>query len=488
MRQLAPEAIWIALLVDKFGYHEALDLCSVFTKIVADCDESSDAPPYIRLSSFERISGKLRTRVMQNIGIGAVSKITEALSSLTTIAPDHPLAFLSGTESKFLAIDEKFPYVLRELYDRNSRLAVLSMSIAEWIGIYQGKIKIADHLKPELAKRFEIISDYPNTEASKSAAGMFRAGAPMLFFARPSEDDQAFGDISDWAEVFWIRVAGFGSCIAMQTLEDEPTEGDDPFAVFVIGYCNAIRADLRARLAHWPLKLDSIEAYEVVSAILCRQVSIILDFAKSPASWTPHIAPIILRAIADNFITFAWMIGDAKARSSQFVDDGLGAIKLQIAHYKKALETCTDPEDRARMTIMVENWQAWLDDQRLDQFVDINLGSWSGLNTRKMAEEAGCIDFYNYVYQPFSWVAHSNWAHVSMYNAVHCQNPAHGYHRAPALVDVKFDPHWLYLATKYFCKTLLYFDQANGLEGLPEHGMEYLLENLEEYNEETEES
>jgi len=29
-----------------------------------------------------------------------------------------------------------------------------------------------------------------------------------------------------------------------------------------------------------------------------------------------------------------------------------------------------------------------------------------------MAEEAGCIDFYNYVYSPFSGCVHSMWQHI----------------------------------------------------------------------------
>ena len=97
----------------------------------------------------------------------------------------------------------------------------------------------------------------------------------------------------------------------------------------------------------------------------------------------------------------------------------------------------------------------------------MNLGSWSGLNTRKMAEEAGFIDFYNYVYQPFSGVAHSNWAHISMFNTVPCENPAHRSHRAPALVTTEPDPHWLFLAAKYLSKTLDHFDEVQRLSDLP---------------------
>jgi len=98
----------------------------------------------------------------------------------------------------------------------------------------------------------------------------------------------------------------------------------------------------------------------------------------------------------------------------------------------------------------------------LEALVEVNLGSWSGLNTRKMAEEADFIDFYNYVYQPFSGVAHSNWAHVSMFNTIQCQNPAHRWHRGAAIAPGPIDLSWLYLASKYLSKTFGHFDHMRG--------------------------
>jgi hypothetical protein len=38
----------------------------------------------------------------------------------------------------------------------------------------------------------------------------------------------------------------------------------------------------------------------------------------------------------------------------------------------------------------------WLKSQRIPQLLEVNLGSWSGLTVRKMAEEAECLDFYNH--------------------------------------------------------------------------------------------
>jgi len=189
--------------------------------------------------------------------------------------------------------------------------------------------------------------------------------------------------------------------------------------------------------------------------------------------WSPHSGPITLRAMADVFISLAWILKEPGPRARKFVEDGLGAIKLQLAHQERALETATDPKDIEDMRQMIEVWREWLTMQRMEQFVAVNLGSWSGLNTRKMAEEAGFLDFYNYVYQPFSSVAHSNWSHVSMFNTVFCQNPAHRGHRAPAIGSNEPDAHWLFLAGKYLSKSFGHFDETIGRADLPHDALDF---------------
>jgi hypothetical protein len=80
-----------------------------------------------------------------------------------------------------------------------------------------------------------------------------------------------------------------------------------------------------------------------------------------------------------------------------------------------------------------------------------------------MAEEAGCLDFYNYVYSPFSPCVHSMWQHVSVYNLVQCENPLHRLHHVADIVELNPDPNYLFLAAKYLQKSFASFDEAIGL-------------------------
>lgn len=472
-KQIAPQLIWIALLIDRYGYQKGVNLSLELVKASADESNAVESPLFAKFSAFVRLNGDEKGRIIKAIGLSELNEICEALEPLSALINSHPLYFLNEGRAEKHELGERLPLVLRDFYDRNSRIAVLSMATVYYLGIKQGKIHVAQHMMDDLIYSFEKIDRYPDTEDSQRVAGRFRAAAPM-FIMGPKGEDQDSTDDDAWVSLFWEKIAGFGPCLDLDTLKDIVVESDDEMDVFVISFQNAARADLRARLQRWPLDLKEIEAYEVVAALLSRQTTLAIELSMAPAIWNPHTAPLMLRAMADVFISLAWILKNPGPRSKQYIEDGLGAIKLEIAHRKRELEKLTDQDDIDHMKYMIELWSDWLKSQRMDQFVEVNLGSWSGLNTRKMAEEAGFIDFYNYVYRPFSSVVHSNWAHVSMFNTEHCQNPAHSLHRTPAIMPVQADPHWLYLATKYLSKTLNHFDEMNGLNDLPHNAFDFI--------------
>lgn len=482
-RQLVPEALWIGLVIDHCGYEAARNHCRALGRAARAAMNGAECPMFVKFSTFAELSDEAIASVKSTLDQDTLAAVRLSLAPLTAVAPDHPLAFL-GKVNVVSEQKARLPELLREFYDRNSRVAVLSSALGYELGLDQEKIHVATHLVDDLIARFKVINRYPETEESRRAAGAFRAAASTLFMA-VNLNDADFEEDAPWVRVFWDHISGFGPCLFPDTLEDETIDSKDPLEQFVFDYRNAVRADLRARLVNWPLDLNEIEAFEVVTALLCRQATLAMEMASSPGVWTPHTAPILLRAMADVFINLAWILKDPRPRARLYVEDGQGAIKLQIAHQKRALEAATDPNDADELRKMIEVWSDWLAEQRIEAFVEVNLGSWSGLNTRKMAEDAGFIDFYNYVYQPFSSVVHSNWAHVSMFNTIHCQNPAHRWHRGAAIPPGPVDLNWLYLASKYLSKTFGHFDHMHGLN-LPHAAFNLIAVQLSEPVEEAE--
>jgi len=201
-----------------------------------------------------------------------------------------------------------------------------------------------------------------------------------------------------------------------------------------------------------------IEKHEVVGALLARQVTLVTQLASSPSIWNGHIAPLLLRAMVDNYINLAWILKqDTLERAKKFIEHGLGQQKLVIEHRKQELKRKgikdIDNEPLVKMS------EEWINSQRYTFLTTVNVGNWAGIAMRKMAKEAGCLDFYRFAYTPFSGNVHSMWNHVSRYNLRTCRNPLHRLHKIPIDPDMSTDIDYLYRAVKYADKAFKLFDK-----------------------------
>jgi len=193
-------------------------------------------------------------------------------------------------------------------------------------------------------------------------------------------------------------------------------------------YDTNIREELRNLWNNSPIDLTKKEVNEVICGIIARQVTISIQFMSSVSSWTNDIAPIIFRTMADNYINLKWILGAPLERSRLFILYGLGQEKLMVEHRRIQIEQ--EGGDPATDEL-IQFSESWINSQRYTFLTEINLGSWSTLSTRQMAEEANCIDFYNYVYQPFSSATHNTWNHIGKYNVNISDNILHKFLRVP---------------------------------------------------------
>lgn len=155
----------------------------------------------------------------------------------------------------------------------------------------------------------------------------------------------------------------------------------------IMNYCNVVKQGITTRWKLFDLDLSRTEFFEVIGGLLARQANLTIQFAKSPSIWNPDIAPLIYRTQIDNYINLAWILkNDSDARAKALVLYGLGQEKLQIEH----LESEENKNNLTREFIHAR--KNWLNEQLFDFLTEVDLGNWSGLTIRKMAEEAGCLD------------------------------------------------------------------------------------------------
>ncbi len=254
----------------------------------------------------------------------------------------------------------------------------------------------------------------------------------------------------------------------------------DELQKLIVRYMDNIEADLKERWNNWEKDLTTPEIYEVIGGLISRQITIAINFMSCSSIWNGHIAPIIMRSLVDNYINFAWILEDPLTRSRKFIYYGLGQEKLLLEHRKKELETREANEQEKQL---IEFTEHWINQQRFTFLTEVSFKNWSDINVRQMAEEANCLDLYNYVYQPFSHAAHNTWNHIAKYNLLESKNPLHKFFRKPAIFKFQPDIHYLELTAKYVDKMFRLYDKKYNFQPTKEYSFLTFMNQLDELTE-----
>ncbi len=234
--------------------------------------------------------------------------------------------------------------------------------------------------------------------------------------------------------------------------------GDLSLENFLNAIEERMRRELRLRCESFNPDFEKPQVFNVLTALLARQTTLALELSSAPQLWNFHSAPLFLRAMADVHITLAWILQDPAARAQQYIEHGLGQAALDLEHRKKKMDFDDEPH-KAELKTYIDGLQSWIDMQRLNFLVKVNVGAWSGKTTREMAEQSDLLDFYNYVYTPFSQCAHSTWYHIARFNSGLSESPYTRLLWVPQIAESETDPSNLILAAKYLDKSFNAFDK-----------------------------
>lgn len=172
--------------------------------------------------------------------------------------------------------------------------------------------------------------------------------------------------------------------------------GGDELREFIEAYERYLVRSFNDLWPKVPIDPCQLEAYSVIGALLSRQVTLSMQLARSPAAWNGHAAPLFLRAQTDLQITLGWILGDLPERARKYVLHGLGEEKLIVEQYKREISENPDDPAREMMQQLVEAKTNWINGQRHEWLVEVNLGHWAHLDTRAMAIEANCEGLYKF--------------------------------------------------------------------------------------------
>lgn len=138
------------------------------------------------------------------------------------------------------------------------------------------------------------------------------------------------------------------------------------------------------------------------------------------------IGRVVLRSFVECYITLAYLIKkDDLALWEDFRNYGIGQMKLS---YLKA----RDSKDKPAF-IDEEFLKEITNEDRSEEFSDIELSHWASSDLRKMSEEAGCKDLYDAYYNWTSSFSHGNWGAIRESSFAMCANPLHRLHLIPSV-------------------------------------------------------
>jgi hypothetical protein len=263
----------------------------------------------------------------------------------------------------------------------------------------------------------ESLRLYPEHGDMRSVRPRIRA-MEMIFRGGP---DGSRAAPSNWCLQFWNECLDKTDCIPLAPSEprDEPVDID------------AVAEDItdarRALLDHWAgsLTTSGIDPrHDGTFALGFYALACLSELCMGPVSRI-IAGRLLVRTLTEIRINLAFLVQkEDEAMWTRFRAYGSGQAKLALLKYEEIASGQPN-------LVSMDTLKALANEDFFQEFVNIDLGSWSGLDLRKMAEQSGTKDDYDRFYGWTSAFVHGHWGAARDAVLATCVNPLHRAHRGP---------------------------------------------------------
>ena len=270
-------------------------------------------------------------------------------------------------------------------------------------------------LPETMAERVKDVCYFPNRGDLRKVRPFIRSTEQIVWM--PSGDqDPPF----PWSAQFWQECHTRTACILIKA---EPMDKPEPPSSEV---GPVVARALDALSEHW-LKTSSTTAVDAVHegtfTFVLYALTCLLEMLGHNRRGIA--GRLLLRTLAECRITLAYLQHKNDPELwAKFRKYGTGQAKLILLKLKESA--------RPPHSISIETLERLANEDVWQEFVDIDLGNWAGIDLRKMAEESGTKDVYDAHYGWNSGFAHGHWAAMRDVTLTTCLNPLHRVHRIPA--------------------------------------------------------
>ncbi len=391
---ILPELIWIGFLQDRWGNRRGAQLAVQLIKTALEMWVDEFKPEFGFASMHRMLSAAHRNAIRERLqNCGTLTNFQEALGPFLQCYPENnPLKYLVDCHrSDFASNDiDCAKRVIDPRINRWSKEGTAMQAVIVLGELASGRLTLPQGDGPPM--NFEAIFDDPESPSAKESAGFLRAMLSGTYAFHRTHLDPA------WSKYFWNRGYSLEPIHDRLQLPPSPSADDHVLIRFRLDFARLCISKLREIATPVILAAKTEEEHAVVNGLLARQVTLATAVIDNFEVWNWEIGPLYLRALTDCHITLAWILGDVPKRARDYVIAGLGQEKLQIGHKERELEKMTDPDERTEYQGLIRILKRWVESQKFLFWIPVNVGAWSGKNTRQMAEEAGCLDLYNHAY------------------------------------------------------------------------------------------
>ena len=281
-----------------------------------------------------------------------------------------------------------------------------------WVRV-MGLIVIGNiQFAPQTKETAELIVNYPNGDLTKARPSIRASEIGLGEMPGTSQSNQ-------WVEGFWRESWEQTACIP-QELSDTLPKVDNLLTRAQVN-------DLHQRLIdHWGSTQPSTapEAKHAAvfgMALYCLRI---IDEMMGIGVSASTLGRMGLRTILEVNLNLTYLNQrDQPKLWAKWREYGAGQAKLNVLKFEDQL----DPPDYVDLS-SIEHIAF---EEEGPEFLNINLGGWSGLDLRRISEKAGLKDLYDQHYPGNSGFVHGTWSGVSEAIWGTCANPLHRLHRIP---------------------------------------------------------
>ena len=419
-----PELIWAALILEGCAREKGLE---VFRRFCILCHEYEQQAEGSNLDWAPTLTG------LAELPAGITNYVVVALDNAGVSRELlSPLLLFEGLPARARWLDLVPALHVEKVADAWQKLAIATADVLDhqsqpstdirWMTIMfkvmLGKVHFRAGADDEFVEELRL---YPAKGDMRSVRPRIRA---MEMAFRGGYDGTKAGP-TEWCNHFWKECLEKTDCMPIPPATPVDWQVDRKPLIENLDEAR------RALLDHWAGTLTTSglnPRHDATFALAFYALACLSELCVGPLSRV-ITGRLLVRTLTEIRINLAFLVkaGD-EALWARFRSYGSGQAKLALLKYE-------DAEQGQPSLVSAETLEALANEDFFQEFVNIDLGSWSGADLRKMSEQCGVKDDYDRYYGWTSAFVHGQWAAVRDAVMATCGNPLHRAHRGPMSVQ-----------------------------------------------------